>query len=421
MRDWEVVALSRRMVLGGAAGLMAAVPVRAQSNEVKIGILFPLSRANAQIGIDAGHAFQTALDVIHDAQPDLDLPLAKGTGLSGFGGRRIRLVTADHMSEPQKGAQEAERLIKQEQVCAIVGSYQSAVGAAISQTCERFGLPYMAADNSSPSLTRRGLRFIFRASPHDEMFSRTMFDFMDVVRAKGLQVTKVGLIYEGTIFGTDSSNTQRRLAGERGYQIAADIRYPNSATSLKAEIEQLKAADPDVLLPTSYTADATLMIRTMAELGYRPRNILAQNAGFSDRALYEATGQALEGCVTRGAFSPDLARSRPAIARVNAMFRARAGKDLGDLTSRQFTALMILADAIDRARSTDGGAIRDALAATDLPGHRTIMPWRSVQFDESGQNQEADPVLLQWTGGRFVTIHPVEVAAAEARWPMNAT
>jgi branched-chain amino acid transport system substrate-binding protein len=81
--------------------------------------------------------------------------------------------------------------------------------------------------------------------------------------------------------------------------------------------------------------------------------------------------------------------------------------------------LIVLADAINRAKSTDGEKIRAALAATDIPGEQTIMPWKRVKFDEMGQNNDADPVLLQYIGGKFVTISPPQGAVAEAVWPMK--
>jgi branched-chain amino acid transport system substrate-binding protein len=57
--------------------------------------------------------------------------------------------------------------------------------------------------------------------------------------------------------------------------------------------------------------------------------------------------------------------------------------------------------------------------ATDMPGEITIMPWKRVKFDEMGQNNDADPVLLQYTGGKFVTVFPPQAAVAEAIWPMK--
>jgi branched-chain amino acid transport system substrate-binding protein len=412
--------ITRRDVLLGATATAALMPLaaRAQTSEVVIGVIYPLSGSSAQIGVDAQKAFETAAEIINKNY-DFDLPLAKGEGLSGLGGAKVRLVFADHQADPQKGRAEAERLITQEKVCAVIGTYQSAVAVTVSQICERYQVPFLSADNSSPSLHRRGLKYYFRAAPHDEMFSKAMFDFFDAERKNGAKIETLSLFHEDTIFGTDSANAQTAFAKERGYKIVADIKYRANSPSLSAEVQQLKAANADVLMPSSYTTDGILLVKTMAELGYKPNAIVAQDAGFSEKALYDAVGDKLEGVISRGTFSLDLAQKRPMVGKINEMFKTRSGKDFNDLTSRQFMGLIILADAISRAKSTDGEKIRDALAATDIPGEQTIMPWKRVKFDEMGQNNDADPVLLQYVGGKFVTIFPPQAAIAEAIWPMK--
>jgi branched-chain amino acid transport system substrate-binding protein len=158
----------------------------------------------------------------------------------------------------------------------------------------------------------------------------------------------------------------------------------------------------------------------MAELGYRPKNIIAQASGFVDKSFYDAIGDKAAGIISRASFSIDMAAKRPSVLKVNDMYKARSNRDLNDSTSRELMGLLVLADAIDRAKSTEGEKIREALAATDIPGERTIMPWKRVKFGPDGQNLDADPVLLQWTGGKFVTIFPQSAAVAQAKWPMNA-
>src|SRR6201994_4214449 len=376
--------ITRRNVLLGATAIAALAPIAARAEtEVKIGIIYPFSGASAQIGVDAQKAFETAADIINNKY-DFDLPLAKGEGLPGLGGAKIKLVFADHQGDPQKGRAEAERLITQEKVCAIIGTYQSAVAVTVSQTCERYQIPFLSAENSSPSLHRRGLKYFFRPSPHDEMYSKAMFDFFDSMKKKGTKIETLALFHEDTIFGTDSANAQTKLAGERGYKIVADIKYRANSPSLTAEVQQLKAANADVLMPSSYTTDSILLVKTMAELGYKANAIVAQDAGFSDQALYDAVGDKLAGVISRSTFSLDLAAKRPMVGAINKMYRDKSGKDFNDLTSREFTALLVAADSIDRAKSIDGERIRDALAATDIAGDQTIMPWRRIKFDESG-------------------------------------
>jgi branched-chain amino acid transport system substrate-binding protein len=411
--------------MSGAAMAAMASPfgsrlASAQAGEVVIGLVYPMSGANAQIGVDARHAFETALDIIN-GDHDLPLPGAKGAGIASLGGAKLRLIFADHQADPQKGRAEAERLMTQDKVSTIIGAFHSSVSNTISAATERYGIPYIAADSSSPSLHRRNLKFFFRPAAHDEMFSKAMFDFMDAQKKKGRKIDTVALFHEDTIFGTDSSTVQKKLAEERGYKIAADIKYRANSPSLTAEVQQLKSADADVLLPSSYTTDAILLVKTMAELGYKPKNIIAQAAGFSEKTVFDQVGDKLMGLISRASFSLDLAAKRPFITTVNDMFKKRAGRDLNDNTSRQFMSLLILADAIERAKSIEGDKIREALSATNIPGEQTIMPWQAVKFGPDGQNDIADPVLLQYVGeGKFKTVFPEAVSVGDPVWPMNA-
>src|SRR5258708_36278576 len=115
--------LTRRNLLLGASASAALLPIagRAQTSEVVIGVIYPLSGASAQIGVDAQKAFETAADLINKNY-DFDLPLARGEGLSGLGGAKVRLVFAVHQADPQKGRADAERMIIQAKVCATIGT-----------------------------------------------------------------------------------------------------------------------------------------------------------------------------------------------------------------------------------------------------------------------------------------------------------
>src|SRR5215467_2085797 len=318
----------RELLTAGTAALAFGIrPVFAQApEEIVIGALFPLTGANGPIGVDAQHAVNTAADVVNSPH-DLDLPLGKGAGLPGLGGAKVKIVYADHQGDPQKGRAEAERLITQEKVVALIGTYQSAVAVTVSQTAERYGVPFMSAENSSPSLHRQGLKFFFRAAAHDEMFSAAMFDFFDAMRKKGHKIETLALFHEDTIFGTDSANLQTKLARERGYKIVTDIKYRANSPSLSTEVQKLKAANADVLMPSSYTNDSILLVKTMSELGYKPKAIVAQGSGFGEQSFYDAVGDKIPGSITRASFSLDLATKRKSVGQVNALFKARSNKD----------------------------------------------------------------------------------------------
>jgi branched-chain amino acid transport system substrate-binding protein len=386
------------------------------ADDVVIGALYPMTGPNAQVGADAKAAMETAAEIIN-GNHDIPMLLGKGGGLPKLGGAHIRLIFADHQGDPQKARAEAERLITQEHVVALIGSYQSATAATISQVGERYQVPYLSADNSAPSLTQHGLKWLFRTSPNDVMFTQAMFDFFRDIGAKtGHKVQSVALFHEDTIFGTDSSNAQKQMAQAAGIKIAADIRYRGNSPSLSSEVEQLKAANADVVMPSSYVSDAILLMRGMHDIGYTPGAVMAQSAGFAEQSFIDAVGPLAEGVMSRSAFALDAAKARPAIPAVNALYRARNGKDLNDNTGRELMALIVLADAINRAGSTDEEKIRQALVATDVPGSQTIMPWKGVKFDDTGQNTEALPVIQQIKDGKYHTIYPFDVASEPAVW-----
>jgi branched-chain amino acid transport system substrate-binding protein len=406
----------RRALLLACLSLLAAPAARA-ADDVVIGAVYPLTGNGAQVGLDAKAALETEAEIINGQHPAIPMLLGQGGGLPHLGGAHIRLVFADSQNDPQKARAEAERLITQEHVVGIVGSYTSATGATISQICDRYEVPYMAADNSSPSLNQRGLKWFFRTSPHDEMFSQAMFDFMaDEGKKTGHPVKSVALFYEDSIFGSDSSNVQRKLAKAAGMEVAADIKYRANSPSLSTEAQRLRAANADMILPSSYTSDAILIMRAMNEIGYKPKGVLAQAAGFQEQAFMTGAGALAEGVMSRSSFAGDAVKARPAIPPVQAMYDTHNHKPLNDNTSREITALQVLADAVDRAGSAKPEDIRVALTRTDIPGEQTIMPWKGIKFDQTGQNTEGTPVIQQIQGGGWKTIWPDAVASAQAIW-----
>ncbi|KAJ8137982.1 hypothetical protein OY671_008805, partial [Metschnikowia pulcherrima] len=114
--------MNRREVLlsGVASSSAGTVGTRAfaqAGGEISIGCIWPLTGPTAQIGADARHASETAVDIVNGSH-DLDSPTAKNAGLAGLGNAKIKSVFADHQGDPQKGRAEAERSITQDKVVA---------------------------------------------------------------------------------------------------------------------------------------------------------------------------------------------------------------------------------------------------------------------------------------------------------------
>jgi branched-chain amino acid transport system substrate-binding protein len=407
----------RTIALACAALLAGATSATAQQ-QVKVGVLYALSGPTAQIGIDAVAAVKTVLEIVNEGA-DLPLPLAKGKGLPGLGGAKVSIVVVDHQGKPEVGQSETERLITQEKVHAVFGAYFSSVTGAASQAAERAGIPFVNAESSSPALTRRGLKYFFRTSPTDESFSQLMFDFLKDFGAKtGKKFASASIFHEDTAFGSDSAKVQEQLAKESGVKVLERITYKAQTTSLSSEVQRLKAANADVLLPSSYTSDTFLLLRTAKELDYNPKLIVAQNAGFTDPTFIKTMGKDAEGSITRSPYNSDLEGRIPLLSKVNAIFKKHSnGRDLSDVPARVFTGFMTLLEAVNRAGSTDPEKLRAALAATDMPPDQLIVPYKGVKFDATGQNILVRPILMQVQKGQYCTIYPFELAACPVLYP----
>ncbi len=404
-----------------AAGILVySIPAMAHKapKVVKVGVLFPLSGPTAQAGADSVAAVKAALDIANNHH-DLDFPLAYTEGLPNLHGAKIRIIVVDHQGKPEIGRAEAERLITREKVVALLGAYHSSVSAAASNVAERRQIPYLTGESSSPKLHTRGFKWFFRTGPHDGHYTKVMFDFIrDFQKKKGIKIKTAVIMHEDTQFGADSARVQVELAKKAGIKVLKKMAYRSKTTSLVSEVQILKAANPDVFFPTSYTSDAMLFVRTAKELGYKPKLFIAQNAGYNDPTFRDTVGRDAEGIISRAPFAMDMADKIPLILDLNRLFKKYSnGRDIFDPPVRTFTGALVLFDAINRAGSTDPERIRVALTETNIPARQLTMPWQNIRFGPDGQNNGVGAILTQIQGGKFYSIYPFDVAAREVIYP----
>lgn len=394
----------------------AAAPAAEGGEEIVVGAIYPLSGSLAATGVDLKNAVELATDIINN-EYDLNLPLAQTAGLPNMGGAKIRLVFGDHEADPEKGAAEAERLIN-EGAAALVGSYNSAVTATASQVAEREGVPFLNPESTSPTLTERGFEWFFRTTPYDKLFAENFFQFLDDMNEKGADVSNVAILNENTLWGTDVSDLENQYAEEYGYNVAANIPYEAESTEVSSEVQKLKAAGDVALLQASYVSDAILYMQTYKQLDYAPQAIIAMDAGFVASEFVETLGDDANYILSREVWALDLAESKPIIKAVNDMYKERYGTDMNGNSARSFTGMLVLADAINRAGSTDPAAIQQALMETDIPADQIIMPWKGIKFDpETHQNTLGSGIIVQIQDGEYKTVWPFDLASAEIVWP----
>src|SRR5512137_2888395 len=213
-------------VLSLALILLSFTTLAYAQQEIKIGVIYPLTGPAASTGQVLLEGAKLAADIIN-GKYNLNMPLAKTEGLPNLKGVKIKIVAGDHQAKPEVGMAEAERLITQEKVVALVGCYHSGVTATASQAAERYGIPFVNGDSTSPTLTERGFKWFFRTTPHDDLFSENFFMFLDdMKKKKKIEANPVALFSENTLFGNDSVKYQTKYAEKYGYKIAGTVLYP---------------------------------------------------------------------------------------------------------------------------------------------------------------------------------------------------
>jgi len=402
-----------------AALFLLPAPRAAAQEQVRIGVIYPLTGAAASTGVELRNAAELAAEIVNTSMKDLNLPLAASAGLPNLKGAKVTLVFADHQGNPQVGATEAERLITQERVVALMGCYNSAVTATASQVAERNRVPFLNADSTSSTLTERGFKWFFRTTPHDELFVKNFFEFFkDLQKKKNIKVKKLALFNENTLWGSETTKLEQKLAKEQGYAVAETIVYPAKSTQLTSEVQRIAAANADVVMQSSYLGDAILAMKTYRDLGYTPPALLANDAGFNDTEFLKSVGQDGEYILSREVWALDLGAKKQLIKKTNDLLRSRYKVNFTGNSARAFTGILTLADAINRAGSTKPEAIQKALSETNISGQQLIMPWDGIKFDGKGQNTLGAGIIVQVQNGTYVTVWPFHLASADVVWPM---
>ena len=412
----------KRIALLAAAGLAAialaaAAPARA-ADAVKIGVLFPLTGNAAAAGQASKAALEVAADIVNNAHPELgNLPLAATAGLPNLDGAKLDLIFVDHQGNPSTAQQLATRLVTEDKVNVLMGAYQSSCTFTATPVAERYGIPFMVGDSSALNITSRGFKYVFRATPIATDYARTYMRFFADMKKTGKKIGSIAIVNENTDYGTSVGDAIDAEAKKATMPVAIRIPYSASSTDVTAQVLQLKEKNPDVVIFISYTADSILYIKTMKNFDYRPPMIIGDDTGFSDPSFIPAVNDIAQGVMNRSAWAIGKPGSRT--EKINDMYKAKTGRDLDDTSARNMQGFFVLAEAVNRAGSTEPDKIRDALMATDLKPDQLMMGYQGVKFDDTGQNVLASTYLIQLHGTHYELVWPQDAATGVLRWPLG--
>lgn len=371
-------------VVGAALVLTAPLPTMAADDVVRVGNIIPLSGPSASVGEQGKFAREMAVEEIN----------ASG-GIKALGGAKLKMLYADSESKPEKGVAEAERLINSEKVHVLTGCWNSAVTYPTSAVAERYGVPFIVPVSVADKITEQGFKTVFRIAAKDSWWTRDQFSFLkDMQEEFGTEIKTVAFVYENGDWGKGFAEQWIKLAEKTGYKVVLDEPYPSTATDLSPVVQKIRRARPDVLLLVSNAADAILLTNTMAEYRVSPKAIIGSGGGHADPSFLTATGKNAQYVFDIVEWETDI--NKAGAKEANEKYKTKYGQNLTGEAVDAYLAMYVLADALERAGSLDREKIRIALSETRYTdGQGMIVGYDAVEFDQSGQNKYASPVMVQ--------------------------
>jgi branched-chain amino acid transport system substrate-binding protein len=413
MRKLIVVAL----VVGLGFAFSGVKAVQSKPAVVKIGAIYPLTGGSGQTGKGMRQAVLLAEEIINGEYPDVPILLAKTAGLPNLGGAKVKFIIADSASKPEVGRAEAERLITQEKVVALIGSFNSSVTSAASAVAERYKIPFYGGSSSSPKLIERGYHWYFHSSPLDTTVNKVFLDFVDTVNGEfKANIKRIAVLYPNALFGETNAEVLKWMLPKRGYEKAAFVQFTEAQPNFDAEVLSIKQSNPDLLIEVAKISDAIQITKARDRFGLDVP-VIGNGAAYTSVAFLKAVGDLANNIFMKGLFPVQLTETKETAGKVNSLFREKYGQNLDDASSRSFTSADVIAFTINEAGLTKPEAIRQALLNLDIPGEALVLPWGGVKFDPKTQlNEKLGMAMFQIQAGKFEVVYPLEFASNKIGW-----
>src|ERR1700736_4579354 len=392
-------------VFGAAAATSGALTMpgvlRAQGSAVKLGIVHPVSGALSYSGQQGRLGAVMAIDEINAAG-----------GIKALNGAKIEAVLGDAQSTPEGGNAEVEKM-NSAGVAAIVGGYGSSICLAASQTAARYDLPYVVDVGVVDAIVTRGLKNTFRFGPGFGVIAKTALDNLVTINDQaGKPAKSVMIVHEDSAFGSGLAKLLNDQLPGRGFQVLDTISHPTPTRDFNNVALKIRAQDPDLVVPANYYNEYVLLARTMQQQRIRPKGI------------YSVLG----GAASSYKFVKEFPEAAQYIMDCNHWFDPRSAKSValrkkveekGEFYSYEvymnYSCILLVADALERAASTDRAKLITALESSTFSGH--VMPYGPTRF-VNGQNQGAAPVNTQVLGSDIQVILPESFASAKPVFPI---
>lgn len=343
-------------------GLLSAAPF-GRAQDILVGEYASLTGSEATFGVNSDNGVELAADEINKA--------------GGVLGRKVKLIVEDDQSKPGQPSTAVNKLIQSDKVVAVIGEIASSRSLEAAPICQAAKIPMISPGSTNPTVTQSG-DYIFRVCFIDPFQGTVMAKFaLDTLHAK-----KVAILSDVTSdYSKGLSQYFTEYYKAHGGEIVVERSYSGGGKDkdFRAQLTAIKAAQPDAIFVPGYYTEAGLIAKQARVLGIKVP--LLGGDGWDSPKLSEIGGSALDGCYFSTHFSP--ADSNPKVQTFVKAYQGKYNAMPDGMAPLGYDAMMILADAIKRAGTTEGDKVRDALAATKnydaVTGNITIDANRNAQ------------------------------------------
>lgn len=405
----NIRALARTTVLLVAVALFGVACGGGESSQggsetIKIGSLHPLTGPLAVDGKRMDQAVKMAVKDINGSG-----------GIESMDGAKLEVVSGDTKAEPETASSEAQRMTGDGAV-ALVGPYTSATAATVARASERAQVPFVIDVATADSLLDQGYKYTFRIQPGSTSMGESGARYLkEISEANGSPVKTVAYIHENSEFGTGVFEAFKKEAKKEGIEVSKEISYDAfNVSDLTSELTQAKSAKPDVIAATGYYSDGLLLAKAAADVKPDVQAVYGvANGAFDLDTFPEDAGENGDQYLSSN-YHFDATSDR--VKELRGEFEKETGQSMRTAAVFSYQAVEVIADSLERAGSSDPKELRDAMAETSLDTE--LFPFEGpIEFDETGQNVNAQPIVMQVRDKKVVQVYPEEFAQQEPMYP----
>lgn len=374
-------------------------------NTVKIALVAPMSGSSADWGNEAKRGAELAAEIVN----------ANG-GIQSLGGAKLEITYTDSTSDATQVPTILERVLSSDDYVATLGLCTSPLSIAGLPIAEKYKVP-LFANGSADDLCNSGYNYVFRVAPNNDEIATATNDMLVALRDEyGVSADKIGIIYENTNWGISSAEGGRDYFEAAGFTISVYESYSAGLTDASAIVSKLKNAGCEVVYVMSQPADLKLIINTMDTMQYDPL-LMGGGGAFLFYSFYEELGEATEGIISVGATCTDskFVNASEEGKAVVQMYEEKYGQFMQDHAQQTLIQIMCVVETIENTGVATGEAVCQELhSATFTNPYACMMqPGTGISFGENGEINNCYGIIVQWRGGKLVTVYPEEAASEE--------